>query len=97
MEPKEHIQTKHMTAAANQVEATVSNTEDLKGNVSQTFRNVPGSVVIMILISVFKCMTLTLMMSLSAVHFHIMGLSEFLGLSLSNLPAPAYPIALQPQ
>lgn len=81
--------------AANQVE--VSNTEDLKGNVSQTFRDVPGSVVIMILISVFKCMALTLMMSLSTMHLHILSLSELLGLSLSNLPAPAYPIALQPQ
>lgn len=86
-----------MTAAANQVKATVSNTEDLKENVSQTFRDVPGSVVIMILISVFKCMALTLMMSLSAMHLHILSLSELLGLSLSNLPAPAYPIALQPQ
>lgn len=86
-----------MTAAANQVEAMVSNTEDLKGNVSQTFRDVPGSVVIMILISVFKCMALTLVMSLSAMHLHILSLSEFLCLSLSNLPAPAYPIALQPQ
>lgn len=89
MQPKEHIQTKHMTAAAIQVEAAVSNTEDLKGNVSQTFQGVPGSVVIMVLISVFKCMALTLMMSLSAMH-----LSELLSLSLSNLPAPAYPIAL---